>query len=203
MCRSHARTRRTASDVEGRQPRPESAPLTTLQAAERPIVVLEARRTVSFMDLHPTDQLYVSIEALNRFVAASSEPGADDAAAHLSTLVDSLVTLFAAPGQLEVVAEHRAAAVGLVTAYLDNASGHQLLVELLVDHDRRGRVDPGFRIGLVAALAQLTADALAAAAVVWAADADGDIDDDTLPLTCLALLQRIALLAGRNPDTKA
>lgn len=145
------------------------------------------------------DVLCDAVATIGHFIdTAADVPGADRAAQELQSLIAALAAFVAAPDQLDVTQAHRSTAVALVAGYLDGGPGHGLLARLLGDVDRQGIGDPAFRVGLLAALTQLTADALAATAVVWTDKEDASVDETTLLPACQLLLQRLALIDGRN-----
>lgn len=140
--------------------------------------------------IRPLEETFTLLDVLS---GRYDDPEAEQAIIALSRATRALTALVRRPDQLDVGQEHRDAAVELTTAYLDRADGHRLLLGSLTGIDDRCRVDPGFRVGLIAALAQLVADVLVTT-VAAAGNEIGELDQQDLDGACRALLSRLAVV---------
>lgn len=147
----------------------------------------------------PRQELYAAVAGLDGALVELSQsgphPALGRAQVHMAALVRSLLQLLARPQMLDVREEHRDTAVLLVTSYLDRAESHDLLLQMLVDVDDRGSGDPEFRLAVVAALAQLCADALvlAVVSVPGASEQQGDFEPAAVEAACRQMLSRLVL----------
>lgn len=141
----------------------------------------------------PFDAVLEAVQRIDALLATVPQDRTGEASEAIQQLVWGLQTLFTRPEHLEIEEHQREAAVALASCYLDPTEHHALLANTLAELDTRGLGNPGYRLGLLAALAQLVVDSLVLAIAIGTPDDMPDIPESMVLDGCRDLLQRLAL----------